>query len=73
MASCMATSTFWPRPVAVLTLSDGTVMAGEPTRSASWTPGPEVLAPLTHEQRATIAANGGLADRTLYRMGNYDR
>ncbi len=64
--------TFWPRPVAVLTLSDGTVMAGEPTRSASWTPGPEVLAPLTQEQRATIAANGGLADRTLYRLGNYD-
>jgi phosphate transport system permease protein len=64
--------TFWPKPVAVVALADGTTIAGEPTRSESYRPGPDVLAKLTPAQRQAIAANNGFVDRTLYRVGNYD-
>jgi phosphate transport system permease protein len=64
--------TFWPRPIEVVRLVNGTVMAGEPTRSQSFEPGPEVLRALSPEVRGRIARNGDLAERTLYRIGNYD-
>lgn len=64
--------TFWPRPIEVVTLVDGARLAGEPTRSQAFRPGPQVLAPLPEARRVEIAANGGLAERTLFRTGNYD-
>ena len=65
-------TTFWPKPIVVVTQIDGTKVAGEPFRSESFRPGPEVLATLDPAVRAKIAADGGLAGRTLYRIGNYD-
>ena len=65
-------TTFLPKPIEVVRLSDGTVIAGEPVRTGVWTPGPEVLATLTGEARDRIARSGGTATRTLYRIGNYD-
>jgi phosphate transport system permease protein len=64
--------TFWPRPIEVVRLVDGTQIAGEPTRSATFRVGAEVLASLPPETRERIAANDGFADRTLYRIGNFD-
>lgn len=65
-------TTFWPRPIEVVTLTDGSRIAGDAVRSQIFRPGPEVLEPLSAETRAAIAANDGVADRTLYRTGNYD-
>jgi phosphate transport system permease protein len=64
--------TFWPRPIEVVTLADGTRIAGEPTRSQAFRPGPQVLEALPAPVRAAIEANDGLAERTLFRTGNYD-
>ncbi|MCW5751993.1 MAG: phosphate ABC transporter permease PstA [Alphaproteobacteria bacterium] len=65
-------TTFIPKPITVVTLADGAVVAGEPFRSESYRPGPAVLEKLAPEVRARIAANDGYAGRTLYRIGNYD-
>jgi phosphate transport system permease protein len=64
--------TFWPRPIEVVRLVDGGLVAGEPTRSQEFRPGPELLATLSPEQRQAIAREGGLAERTLFRTGNFD-
>ncbi|WP_337876244.1 phosphate ABC transporter permease PstA [Elioraea sp.] len=64
--------TFWPKPIEVVRLTDGSTIAGLPTRSARFRVGDQVLAVLPDERRAAIAADGGFADRTLYRVGNYD-
>ncbi len=65
-------ATFWPKPIAVVTLTDGSLVAGEPSRTATFRVGQEVLATLPPETQAEIAANGGYASRTLYRTGNFD-
>ncbi|MCC7273549.1 MAG: phosphate ABC transporter permease PstA [Alphaproteobacteria bacterium] len=65
-------TTFWPRPVVVVTTTDGARLAGEPFRSEVYRPGPEVLATLDEATRRRIAAAGGLAGRDLYRTGNFD-
>ena len=64
--------TFWPKPIDMVRMTDNAVIAGEPVRTASWAPGPEVLETLTPDMRARITASGGSADRALYRIGNYD-
>jgi len=64
--------TFWPKPIEVVTLIDGTVVAGEPTRTSRYRPGDNVLAPLSDAQRAFVEANDGFSDRTLYRTANFD-
>lgn len=64
--------TFWPRPLEVVRLIDGTVVAGEPVRSQTFSPGPDVLRTLSPAVQARIAANDGVASRTLFRIGNYD-
>lgn len=64
--------TFWPKPIEVVTLLDGTVVAGEPTRSGRYRPGDNVLERLTDAQRAFVEGNGGFSDRTLYRTANFD-
>ena len=65
-------TTFWPNRIEVITLTDGTVVAGEPIRTQMFTPGPDVLRELSDLARSKVAANGGSAQRTLYRVGNYD-
>lgn len=65
-------TTFWPRPIAVLTLTDGTRMAGVPVREQDFTPGPELVRTLPEAVRESIERDGGVVSRTLYRTGNYD-
>lgn len=65
-------ATFWPNRIEVVTLADRKLVAGEPTRSEKYRPGPELLAKLTPSQRAEVERNDGYALRTLYRIGNYD-
>ncbi len=64
--------TFWPKPIAVVTMDDGTRLAGEPVRNELYRPGPDQLAKLTPAQRQEVADHDGFGERTLYRIGNYD-
>jgi phosphate transport system permease protein len=63
---------FWPKPIELVQLADGSVLAGEPRRTESFRPQESQLAALSPEAREAIAAAGGFAQRTLYRIGNYD-
>jgi phosphate transport system permease protein len=65
-------TTFYPRPVAVVTLRSGELIAGEPSRWESYRPQLNELEAMTPAQRAAIEGNDGYAHRTLYRIGNYD-
>lgn len=65
-------TTFWPRPIEVVTLTDGKVYAGEPIRSETFRPAPDQLAGESAEVKSAVEAADGYADRTLYRIGNYD-
>ena len=65
-------TTFWPKPIVVVTLNDGSKVAGEPSRDNIFRVGPELLATLSPEERAEIEAADGLAHRTMFRIGNYD-
>lgn len=64
--------TFWPKPIEVVRLTDGAMVAGEPFRSESFRVTADQLAKVPADKRAAIARNDGFADRTLYRIGNYD-
>jgi len=64
--------TFYPRPIEVVLLRDGTRLAGEVARAEDFKPGPDVLAKLSEETRKEIAEHEGFARRTLYRTGNFD-
>jgi phosphate transport system permease protein len=64
--------TFYPRPIEVVTLKDGTKVAGERTRSEFYRLGPEQLLPLSPSVKQAIERNHGFAQRTLYRIGNFD-
>jgi phosphate transport system permease protein len=63
---------FWPKPIELVQLSDGSAIAGEPRRSETFRPQESQLAALPAAAQAAVAAAGGLAERTLYRVGNYD-
>jgi phosphate transport system permease protein len=63
---------FWPKPIELVQLADGSVIAGEPRRTESFRPQESQVAVLPPEAQAAIAEAGGLAERTLYRIGNYD-
>lgn len=65
-------ATFYPRPISVLTLEDGTKVAGEPRRSELYRATAEQLQKMSPEVRQRVAAEGGFVSRTLYRTGNYD-
>ncbi len=65
-------TTFWPKPIEVVTLHNGDLVAGEPTRSEAFKVGPERLAGLTDAAKATVNQNGGIAHRVLLRTGNFD-
>ncbi|MBY0508745.1 MAG: phosphate ABC transporter permease PstA [Rhodospirillaceae bacterium] len=64
--------TFIPKPLAVVTETDGTVTAGEPFRSELYKPSPEIIASLSPEWRERVKAENGYVSRTLYRTGNFD-
>jgi phosphate transport system permease protein len=64
--------TFWPKPIVVVTLNDGSLVAGEPSRDDVYRVGPEILARLSPEMRRQIEESDGYAHRVLYRIGNYD-
>ncbi|MCC5794572.1 MAG: phosphate ABC transporter permease PstA [Chromatiales bacterium] len=65
-------TTFWPKPIVKVELRDGTVLAGEPTRSGVYRPGESMLATLDEAQLALIADNGGFSERVLYKTANFD-
>ncbi|MGV8997470.1 MAG: phosphate ABC transporter permease PstA [Parvibaculaceae bacterium] len=65
-------SAFWPKPLDVVTLSSGRVIAGEPMREESYRPTAEQISKLSAALQEQIRDNGGYASRTLYRIGNYD-
>ena len=65
-------TTFYPKPIALVTLKSGAVVAGEPSRTEQYRLGAEQLAELADAVRRAVAANHGVANRTLYRIGNYD-
>ena len=64
--------TFVPKPLDVVTASDGTVTAGEPFRDEIYRPTADALEGLSAEWKERIAAAQGFAPRTLYRIGNFD-
>jgi phosphate transport system permease protein len=63
---------FWPRPIELVQLASGKVIAGEPRRTESFRPSEGVVSSLPQTQQTAIEAAGGFAERTLYRIGNYD-
>jgi phosphate transport system permease protein len=64
--------TFYPRPIEVVMLRDGSRLAGEVARIEDFRPGPDVMAKLSVETRKEVAAHEGFARRTLYHIGNFD-
>ncbi|MCQ4191289.1 phosphate ABC transporter permease PstA [Methylocystis suflitae] len=64
--------TFIPKPVAVVTLRSGAMVAGEPTRPELYRLSPDAIKALPPAEAAKVAVNGGYGHRTLYRIGNYD-
>ena len=65
-------TTFWPKPIEVVTLTNGQMVAGEPSRRNLFRPEGAYLQSLPEEVRKQIADDDGYAERTLYRTGNYD-
>jgi len=63
---------FYPKPIHVVTLRNGSRLAGEPTRSEPYTPAAALIESLPAEVREALRRQGGLAHRTLYRIGNFD-
>jgi phosphate transport system permease protein len=64
--------TFYPKPVEVLRLKDGTMVAGEPTRSEMYRLPKGELDSLDQKARKAVQEDKGLGRRTLYRTGNFD-
>ncbi len=68
----MGFTTFWPQPVAVVTGRDGTVIAGEVFRSETYKPSEDQIKAMPADEQKIVADALGYADRTLYRVGNFD-
>lgn len=64
--------TFWPQPIAVVTTHDGKVVAGEAFRTETFRPSTDQLESKSQAARNEVTAGAGFAERTLYRVGNYD-
>jgi len=64
--------TFWPAPVELVTRTDDKVFAGEVFRTETYKVPEEQLQTLPEAARKKIADDLGIANRTLYRIGNYD-
>ncbi|MBM3571156.1 MAG: phosphate ABC transporter, permease protein PstA, partial [Alphaproteobacteria bacterium] len=65
-------TTFWPRPIDVIELRSGAMVAGEPVRSETFRPNAEQVAGVDELARSRLVAQQGGATRTLYRTGNFD-
>lgn len=65
-------TTFWPKEIAAVTAKNGTVIAGEVFRTETFKPSDAQLAAMPEDARQGVADNLGFAERTLYRVGNYD-
>ncbi len=65
-------TTFWPKPIEVITLTSGERVAGEPSRTNLYRPAENILAALPPEAQAAIAEADGYVRRNLYRIGNYE-
>ena len=64
--------TFYPGPIEVVSLRDGSVLAGELTRLERFRPSSKDLEQLPEEVQNQIAAQKGFATRQLYHTGNFD-
>jgi phosphate transport system permease protein len=64
--------TFYPKLIEKVVLKNGTVLAGELTRSEAYRPGPELLETIREQDRQFVARNKGYVKRNLYRTGNFD-
>ncbi|MGO9120174.1 MAG: phosphate ABC transporter permease PstA [Desulfomonilaceae bacterium] len=64
--------TFYPDRIEVLSLRDGSVIAGELTRSERFRPSGKDLEQVPQEIQNQIAAQKGFATRQLYHIGNFD-
>ncbi|MGL4413894.1 phosphate ABC transporter permease PstA [Roseinatronobacter monicus] len=62
-------TTFWPKPIAQVELTDGTVIAGVERRGTIFRPD---MPRLAEDVRAEVEANDGFAYRTLYQTANFD-
>ncbi|MCC5961533.1 MAG: phosphate ABC transporter permease PstA [Rhodobacteraceae bacterium] len=62
-------TTFWPKPIDRVELTDGTVLAGTERRGTIFRPN---LAQIDEDMRAEVEANDGFAYRTLYQTANFD-
>ena len=62
-------TTFWPKPIDRVELSDGSVIAGVERRGTIFRPD---LPRLDADVRAEVEANDGFAYRTLYQTANFD-
>ncbi|MGY6704408.1 phosphate ABC transporter permease PstA [Roseinatronobacter sp.] len=62
-------TTFWPKPIDRVELTDGTVIAGVERRGTIFRPD---LPRLTEDHRAEVEGNDGFAYRTLYQTANFD-
>lgn len=62
-------TTFWPKPIDKVELTDGSVIAGVERRGTIFRPDP---ATMTEAVAQTVAENDGFAYRTLYQTANFD-
>ena len=62
-------TTFWPKPIDRVELTDGSVIAGVERRGTIFRPD---LLRLDADVRAEVEANDGFAYRTLYQTANFD-
>jgi phosphate transport system permease protein len=65
-------STFYPRPIEVLRLTDGSKIAGEFVRSEKYKPEPDKISSLPESARKELSDNRGYLKRLLYKIGNFD-
>ncbi len=63
---------FYPKPIRVVVLKDGTSLAGEVSRREEFRPQAHQLEKMDDQTREKIIRQGGLEGRILLRTGNFD-
>jgi phosphate transport system permease protein len=64
--------TFWPVAIEVVTRADGKIVAGEVFRTERYRVPEDAVKAAPADAKAKIEADLDFAERTLYRVGNYD-